>query len=205
MGNEKEILEYELIDICIDSSYYEEGEETVSWSACEETLTNKPAAEIVYDADGIPMGASMEEIRKREAIITDYLRKWRESNADGRVLNNALNDFIYFRNISFAEAKEHSSKSYKSTLAVMMLDEVLKNALPVRRTAIKSDDSNQGSFAYMLVMVYRHNELGMIKLTVGVRLSGQRVQYGISALKPGELLVKQEQKREQRKKRNPRK
>jgi len=35
MEKVEEILEYELIDICIDSSNYEEGKETTSYSACD--------------------------------------------------------------------------------------------------------------------------------------------------------------------------
>jgi len=196
--------EYELIDICIDNGY-EQGDEDNGLSTCKDVSEDKPAAEIVYDAYGIPMGASMDEIRKREAIITEFLAKWREANADGKILNDALNDYIYFRNISFTEAREHSSKSYRSTRAVMMLDEVLKNALPVRRTAVKSGDSNQGSFAYMLIMVYRHDELGTVKVTVGVRMSGQRIQYAISALRPDEPLVRQAMNSDKKKKRKSRK
>jgi len=84
MENEKETLEYELIDICIDSSNYEEGEETASCGACDVVERGKPAAEIVYDAEGIPMGSSMVEIRKREKIVADFLSRWREANADGK-------------------------------------------------------------------------------------------------------------------------
>ena len=54
-------------------------------------------------------------------------------------------------------------------------------------------------------MVYRHQELGTIKLTVGVRLSGQRIQYGITALKPGESLIKNDSKSDKQKKRRSRK
>lgn len=82
-----------------------------------------------------------------------------------------------------------------------MLDEVLKNAKPVRRVPTKKDNKNQEKFSYMLIMVHRHPEIGTIKLTVGVKSSEQHIQYGITALHPGQPLVNDTKN----KKRNPRK
>jgi len=205
MENEKEILEYELIDICIDSSEYEEGEETTSYSVCDVAKEDKPAAEIVYDADGIPMGTSMVEIRKREKIVADFLSRWREANADGKIYNDILQEYIYVRAISIIEAKEHSSKSYNSTRALMILDEVLKNATPIKRVPKKEYDKNQKEFTYFLVLIYKHPEIGSIKLTVGVKKNQNKIQYGISALKPDEPLIDYSEFKKSKKKRSPQK
>ena len=194
MENQPEIYEYELIDICFLPEYELQEEDAVGLVCEDEPINDADTTQIEYDADGIPMGKSMEDIRKRQSIIVDFLSRWREANTEGRIMNESLQEYIYFRNVSFSEAKEHSSKSYKSTRAMMIFEEIVKNALPVRRVAVKKNDRNQSSFAYMLVMVYRHQELGTIKLTVGVRLSGQRIQYGITALKPGESLIKNDSK-----------
>ena len=70
-----------------------------------------------------------------------------------------------------------------------MIDEVLKKALPVRRIPTKKGNKNQSLFAYMLVMVYRHENIGTIKLTVGVKSNEQRIEYGISALPAGKPLI----------------
>ena len=86
MESEEQILEYELIDFCIDCGY-EQGEESVGWCVCEETPDGKPAPDIVCDADGIPMGNSIQEIRIRETIIADFLSKWRKDNPDGKIYN----------------------------------------------------------------------------------------------------------------------
>jgi len=204
MENEKEILEYELIDICVDCGY-KEGEENPGWTACEEMPAGKPAAEIVYDAEGIPMGSSMEEIRKREKIVDDFLSRWREANVDGKVYNDVLQEYIYVRAISIIEAKEHSSKSYNSTRALMILDEVLKNASPIKRLPKKEDDKNQKEFTYFLVLIYKHPEIGSIKLTVGVKKNQNKIQYGISALKPGETLIDYSGFKKSKKKRSPQK
>ena len=168
----------------------------------------KAHTEIEYDADGIPMGQSMEEIRKREAIIDDFLRKWSAANTERKVFNNVMQEYIYVRAISFAEAKEHSAKSYKSTRALMLLDEVLKNASPIKRVPKKSEYKNQKEFVYMLVMIYKHPDIGTIKLTVGVRQNARKIQYGLTALRPGQPLVDEsaiENKTSKKKKRNPHK
>lgn len=114
-----------------------------------------------------------------------------------------MQEYIYVRAISFAEAKEHSAKSYKSTRALMLLDEVLKNASPIKRVPKKSGDKNQKEFVYMLVMIYKHQDIGTIKLTVGIKKNANKIQYGISALKPDEPLVDYSIFKKSKKKRSP--
>ena len=204
MAEQEVLYEYELINIIFEQDYKLQEDE-VSWCVSEDEPSQKqePTA-IEYDADGIPMGQSMREIKERESLIGEFFRKWRDRFTDGKIFNEALNEYIYIKGVSVIEAKEHSAKSYKSTRAVMILDDVLKKALPVRRVAVKAKDKNQKTFAYMLIMVYRHAELGTIKLTVGVKNSQQRIEYGISALKPGEPLIRNNQE-PKNKKRNPHK
>lgn len=191
--------EYELIYISIEVNYSIEDEP--SFVSEDNTLTLKKDTPIEYDDNGIPMGNSLSEKNVREKMIEDFFKTWSESNTDRKIFNDAIQDYIYLRAISIIEAKFHSSKSYKSTLAVFMLDEVLKNAKPVRRVRTKKDNKNQEKFSYMLIMVHRHPEVGTIKLTVGVKSSEQHIQYGITALHPGQPLVDDTKN----KKRNPRK
>jgi hypothetical protein len=199
MLEQEEKYEYELISISFEQSY-EQPEEDVVWRVSEDAPSqNNAHTEIEYDADGIPMGQSMEGIRKREAIIDDFLRKWSAANTERKVFNNVMQEYIYVRAISIAEAKEHSAKSYKSTRALMLLDEVLKNASPIKRVPKKSGDKNQKEFVYMLVMIY----IGTIKLTVGVKKNANKIQYGISALKPDEPLVDYSMFKKSKKKRSP--
>lgn len=180
------MIEYELIDINFG---YETPEEECVFVCEEEPSADDGVPQIEYDADGVPMGASMAEIRMREAMISDFLRNWSSSNTDRKVFNIVMHEYIYVRAISIIEAKEHSAKSYRSTRAVMLLDEILKNASPIKRVPKKSYDTNQKEFAYFLVMIYKHESVGSVKLTVGVKKNEKKVQYGISALKPGEPLV----------------
>jgi len=200
--------EYELIDMSFGMNY-EIPEDISLWLIQEDNVITDESEEepqIEYDADGIPLGTSQKEYEKRQQIITDFLHKWGDEHPERRILNEALHDYIHIKGISLIEAKEHSAKRYKSTRAVMILEEVLKNALPVGRVPIKKGNKNQEPFAYMLIMVYRHSDYGTIKLTVGVKASEQRIQYGLTALESGQPLIdKSLKKTNSKKKRSPHK
>lgn len=180
--------EYELVGFDLEL-YYQTPEENEMVFVCEDTFFKESSYHIERDDKGIPMGQTMEEIKERETLIKDFFIKWGNDNPHQRVYNDTLEDYIFVKGISVIEAKEHSAKSYRSTQAVMMIDEVLKNALPVRRIPTKKSNQNQSQFAYMLVMVYRHENIGTIKLTVGVKSNEQRIEYGISALPLGKPLI----------------
>ena len=135
------------------------------------------------------MGNTIPEIEQRATIINKYIEKWSATNNERKIFNNILQEYIFVRAVSVIEAKEHSAKSYKSTRAIMILDEVLKNATPIRRVPKKAGNKNQKDFAYMLVMIYKHADIGTIKLTVGVRSNSMKIQYGLTALRPGQPLI----------------
>ena len=80
---------------------------------------------------------------------------------------------------------------------------MLKNASPIKRVPKKSEDKNQKEFVYMLVMIYKHQDIGTIKLTVGIKKNANKIQYGISALKPDEPLVDYSMFKKSKKKRSP--
>ena len=207
MPEQEYIFEYELIDISFDQGY-ELPEDGVMWCVSEDAPSrNDEHKSIEYDADGIPMGNSIPEIEQREVIIRDFFEKWSTSNNERRIFNDVLQEYIYVRAVSVIEAKEHSAKSYKSTRAIMIIDEVLKNASPIRRVPKKTDNKNQKDFAYMLVMIYKHQDIGTIKLTVGVRQNTKKIQYGLTALRPGQPLIDESINKtvKKTKKRNPRK
>ncbi len=189
MENQPEIYEYELIDICFQPEYELQEEDAVGLVCEDEPINDADTTQIEYDADGIPMGTTREEYEIRQKIITDFLQKWGKANSERKILNDALGDYIFIKGVSVIEAKEHTAKRYKSTRAIMILDEVLKNAKPVARVPTKKGNKNQEPFAYVLIMVYRHKEIGIIKLTVGVKASPQYIQYGITAVETGQPLI----------------
>lgn len=206
MSQLENTYEYELIDIAFEFDYEQPEEESNRVSEENTDDSEKNVIPIEYDEDGIPKGQSIQEIKEREIIIKDFLQKWGEANPERAVYNNKLEDNIYVRGISVIEAKEHSSKSYKSTRALLILDEVLKNATPIKRVPIKSNDNNQQGFDCFIVMLYKHVNIGSIKLTVGVKKrSAMKIQYGISALKPDQPIVDYSQFKRAKKKRNSRK
>jgi hypothetical protein len=68
-------------------------------------------------------------------------------------------------------------------LAVTLLTEILENAQQIRTEKPKPNDKNQKRFSEILIMEYQKEQLGTIKLTVGVlRGSKQKIQYCITAI-----------------------
>ena len=103
----------------------------------------------------IPEGHTIEDIKKREQIIRDFYREWKEKNPSQRKYNLSLKEYINIRMVSIVETSEHAAKSYLSTLAVLQLDSILTGArkisvkkrnpemqigLPSTKTAIFMDD-----------------------------------------------------------------
>lgn len=161
---------------------------------------------IEYDADGIPMGQSIEEIKIRENIINEFWQKWTGEHPDKVIFNKSLQENILLRSVSVIEAKEHSAKQYHSTCAFLQMEEVLSNALPVGRTQPKTGNSNQSDFESMLIMVYRNEQWGRVKVTVGIRKKANKegkkdkVQYGMSVLDSSQPLMPSRDKNTKKKK-----
>jgi hypothetical protein len=82
------------------------------------------------------------------------------------------------------ETSGHASLSYKSTLAVMYLTEILENAISKGKTLEpKKDNKKQKRFSKIRIMEYEKTYFGKIKLTVGeLRGSGQKIQYCVTAI-----------------------
>lgn len=132
----------------------------------------------------VPMGNTKEDIKVREAIISDVYRCWYKANPSKAVYNTNLKDFINVRFLSINETIHHASMSFLSTLAVLQLDLILKNAYQVGKPQEpKPDNKNQNEFSKMLIMECPLVGIGTAKLTVGVKKkTGMKIQYCITAI-----------------------
>ena len=132
----------------------------------------------------IPIGDSREDIKGREQIISEVYKKWYEKNPSKAVYNESLKDYINVRFLSINETIHHASRSFLSTLAVLQLDLILRNAYQVGKpVAPKPDNKNQVDFSQMLIMECPLAGIGIAKLTVGVKKkTGMKIQYCITAL-----------------------
>lgn len=131
----------------------------------------------------IPTGNTKEDIKSRESIISNVYREWYAANPSKAVYNSNLKDDINVRYLSITETMRHAAKSYLSTLAVLQLDLILKNAIQIGEpNPPKEGVKNQMEFAEMLVMECPLIGIGTAKLTVGVKKSGMKIQYCITAI-----------------------
>jgi len=134
----------------------------------------------------IPQGQTKEEMQIRKKIIKDFYAVWNAANPTKHVYNIDLNDFISVRFLSIQETSLLAALSYKSTLAVTFLTEILEKATVKERVKPKPDNQNQKRFSEMILMRYDKEKFGTIKLTVGVlKSSRQKIQYCITAIENG--------------------
>jgi len=132
----------------------------------------------------IPQGRTREEIQQREKIIKNFYASWIAINPTKHIYNIALNDFIHVRFLSIQETANYAATTYKSTLAVTYLTEILEKATIEKRVKPKQGNQNQKRFSEVIIMQYNKRTFGKIKLTVGVlRGSNQKIQYCITAIK----------------------
>ena len=54
----------------------------------------------------IPEGHTIEDIKKREQIIRDFYREWKEKNPSQRKFNLSLKEYINIRMVSIVETSE---------------------------------------------------------------------------------------------------
>jgi hypothetical protein len=130
-----------------------------------------------------PVDNSTEAKKIRKQFIIDFYSSWIAVNTAKQIYNTSLGDFINVRFLSIQETAGHASHTYKSTLAVTFLTEILKNAKRVKSVKPKSENKNQGRFSEMIVMEYSKEDFGEIKLTVGVLKSSKlKIQYCVTAI-----------------------
>ena len=132
----------------------------------------------------IPKGNSLDEIKTRKKIIKDFYAVWNAENPTKQVYNVHLKEFINIRYLSINETSEMASKRYLSTFVLVhYFTEILELAEEKRRTPPKKDNDNQKRFSEIINLEYIREEIGIIKLTVGVlKGSGQYIQYCITAI-----------------------
>ena len=131
----------------------------------------------------LPKDNSTEAKKERKEFIITFYSQWIAENTTKQIFNKSLNDFINVRFLSIQETAGHASHTYKSTIAVTYLTEILKNAKHITSVKPKPENKNQQRFSEIIVMEHSKKIFGKIKLTVGV-LNGskQKVQYCITAI-----------------------
>ena len=181
----EEVFEYELLDIewLMDFDFDLESSPNMvhDETPIDQNDKEESEVEIIYDADGIPMGQTAQETAQRRQIVKDFIQQWRANHPDPRVWNEELKDYIKINQVFLIEAVGHSANRYASTKAIFQMETIMAEAKMEAKTKVKEGDKNQKPFQYMLVLSYQIEGLGRAKLTVGVRLrTHEKVAYDIT-------------------------
>lgn len=155
----------------------------------------------------VPICLVEVRIKQRKGIIKNFWRdlKTKYPNPEiFKIRNLALDEDIFLRAISLDEALSHSAVSYNSTKAFLRLEEILAKARPVGRVEPKTDTANQKDFEKLLIMTYEYEDIGRVKLTVGLRRRlkkdevHQKIEYAITHLAEGVPLMPPKYKRKKK-------
>ena len=95
----------------------------------------------------VPHGQTKEELQIRKKFIKDFYAIWNAANPTKHVYNIDLKDFISVRFLSIQETSLLAALSYKSTLAVTYLTEILERAVVIERVKPKPNNQNQKRFS----------------------------------------------------------
>lgn len=206
-----EIIVYNLISVDWSTEYDFNQESPIQMMRDDNTIVDIEGknSEVKVDAEDIPMGVSTDAFKKRQKIITDFWvqlkAKYPELN-DRKVYNENLKEYIYIVHRSFEEAMKHSASTYRSTKAFLHIEEILTKARPVARVATKPDDKNQKDYMQMLIMTCELEDIGRIKLVVGISRkvitdgNPRKEEYATIAISEGQKLIEKPQKQNKRKK-----
>lgn len=94
------------------------------------------------------------------------------SNADVYVIEDSIEETAY-----------HASKSIKSTKAALYLDIIIKNAkYSDEDKPKKGNQTKKFKFKTMYILYCDLKEIGNIKLTIGVKEDGTKIQYCVTAI-----------------------
>lgn len=152
-----------------------EGHNVSEDAACDDSFEIAP--------EDIPTGDSVEDRRARQKIIISFYRHWRETHPEMRMFNNNLGDWIYVRHISVNETAGQASLTYLSTLAVLQLDTVMRDAVYVGEKAARSETMNQKQFTRMIQLRHTLPGIGRVRLMVGVKKQDNtKVQYCVTSI-----------------------
>jgi hypothetical protein len=131
----------------------------------------------------LPQDNSTEAKKVRKQFIIDFYSNWIAVNTTKQIYNTSLKDFINVRFLSIQETAGHASHTYKSTVSVTFMTEILEMAKQTKIVKPKPENKNQERFSEIIIMEYSIKDFGEIKLTVGIlKGSKQKIQYCITAI-----------------------
>lgn len=132
----------------------------------------------------IPQGNSKEDLERRKGIISEVYRIWINENPGKRAFNRSLKGFINIRFMSITETMRHAAKTYASTCALLHLDTILREAAVYGKPKpAKKGVKNQKPFSKMIELRLELKGIGIAKMMVGVKPSGEMIQYCITVVR----------------------
>lgn len=117
-------------------------------------------------------------IKEREILIKSFLKK-----QQGCIYYcPAVNTVVKITSIGLKESIKHASLNDNSTLAVLNLPFIIKKAKRDKEVEIHSNNQRKSNFKKMLLLKYKCDLFGVVKLTLGIRRSGNMIYYCVTSM-----------------------
>ena len=146
-------------------------------------------ADNIYILDyTIPKLNNKINFKIREQIVWSIYGKWQAMHETKKRYNIALKSDILIRFEGISETVQKAARNYKYTMAMCAFDEVLQNAVEVKRDKPKNEVENQRRYKEMIVMNLQTEAFKPyfenIKLIVGILRTDEskKIQYCISTI-----------------------
>ena len=146
-------------------------------------------ADNIYILDyTIPKLNNKINFKIRERIVWSIYGKWQAMHETKKRYNIALKSDILIRFEGISETVQKAARNYKYTMAMCAFDEVLQNAVEVKRDKPKNEVENQRRYKEMIVMNLQTEAFKPyfenIKLIVGILRTDEskKIQYCISTI-----------------------
>lgn len=122
-----------------------------------------------------------ETIAERRAFLKSKLQKFKGKKYKCPALSNAD---VFVNSDSIRETVAHASRTKKSTLCALYLDKIIKEASFVKTTTPKiGTQTTKFKFIELMILEVEVENLGNVKLTVGVRRNNKHIQYCVTVAK----------------------
>jgi len=164
----------------------EQNEELSTYASDSRKVPNVEDARTVLKeitAEMIPRGDDLATVRERQMLIRQFYQWWATLNKDKKVFNKSLGEDIFVSYNSKQETSRRAAYRYESTLAVLSLDYILANAVPILTSPADHSTRAQRKYERMILMKCDCPFVGIVKLIVGVvRNNRQKEQYCITVI-----------------------
>lgn len=128
----------------------------------------------------IPAGTSRKDVKAREKLITDSLRRLRDTSPNGSILNKESRKPIKITAEGISETAHHAAKGKASTISALDAERQIRKSKK-KRTSSPKNNARQQKMSVAKMHEYRGKRDGKkVKVMIGEKDTGECLLYSIT-------------------------